>query len=161
MGGAAAGTIAQTANRLDLVPFWTPVTFSIDRVAVNVTTGVAGSNMRVLIYSANANGTPNSKLFESGNLSCATNNTFPEETVSFTFTANTLYWVGTHASATQTMRSLQVQGLVALGLAGATGTSDACTLRTSPTYGSAPATFTYSAANLTSAAVPMVRMRIA
>jgi hypothetical protein len=143
------------------VPFWSPVAFTIDRLAVNVTTGVAAANVRVLIYNANANGTPNSRLVETANLGAATTNTFPEATVSHTFAANTLYWVGVHHSSTATLRGIAVAALLPIGLASATATSDGTCLRTTPTFGSSLSTYSYAASQITSAIVPAVRMRAA
>lgn len=160
---AAASTVsAGTTNRLDLTPFFVTKDLTIDRLAINVTTGVAATNARVLIYSSNADGTPNAKLYETANLSTVTTNSFPEETISgnFTFLADTLYWIGVHNQSTATLRAIPIAGQLSLGLASATATTTGNNLRTTPAFGSAPATYTFSAANIQNSICPMVRMRV-
>jgi hypothetical protein len=159
--GTAASTIAGAANRMDLYPFWTPVACPVDRVAINVTTGVAATSARVLIYSADSQGRPATKLLETDNLSTVTTNTFPQETVDFTFAANTLYWVGVHNSSTATLRGIAVASMLPIGLASATATTHGTVLRTTPTYRSAPANYTYTATQHVGAIAPAIRFRVA
>lgn len=160
--GTASSTIAGAANRLSLSVFYTPRPISVDTFAVNVTTGVASANVRVLIYSSSpSTGIPVTKLYESGNLSAATSATYPSEAASFRFAANTLYWVGVHHSSTATVRGMAIASCLPIGLASGTGTTENTELRTTPTFGSALATYSYSSANGTSAITPLVYFRVA
>lgn len=55
-GGAATGTLAGGANRIDLFPFIPRDDLTLDRLAVNVTTLIAGALGRIVVYSADATG---------------------------------------------------------------------------------------------------------
>ena len=162
LSGSASGTIAGAANRLCLVPYYTPRPISVDTFAVNVTTGVASANVRVIIYSASpTTGIPVTKLYESTNLDASTSSTFPSVAASFRFAANTLYWVGVHHSSTATLRGVAIAACQPIGLVSATGTTENTELRTTPTFGSALATYVYAAANGVSAITPMVYFKVA
>ena len=162
LSGSASGTIAGGIARLSLVPFYTPRAFSVDTFAVNVTTGVASANVRVIIYSANPNtGIPVTKLYESANLDAATSSTFPSVAATFRFAANTLYWIGVHHSSTATLRGVAVASCQPIGLASATGTTENTELRTTPAFGSALDTYVYAAANGVSAVAPAVYFKVA
>lgn len=160
--GTASGTIAGAANRLSLVPYYTPVPISVDTFAVNVSTGVASANVRVIVYSASpSTGIPVTKLYESANLDASTSSTFPSVAATFRFAANTLYWVGVHHSSTATLRGIAIAACLPIGLASSTGTTENTELRTTPTFGSALATYSYAASNGASAIAPMVYFRVA
>ena len=113
----AATTLAGAANRIELYPYIPQVSFSINRLGVYVTTGVASAQVKVVIYDADANGYPNALLYESAAMNVATSSTLVEATMSQTFVAGTIYWLGVRHSSTSTLRA------IALGASPAFGTT--------------------------------------
>jgi hypothetical protein len=93
---ANLSNVGLTANRLVLYPFIPANSFTAETMFINCTTLLSGANARILIYS-DLNGSPNSKLMESTDLSLST--TGQKSYVSFfDFVAGTTYWLGVHAS---------------------------------------------------------------
>ena len=90
----SSGTAA--ANNIALYPFVPANTITISNLQLNVA-GAVAANIRILVYS-DLNGVPSSRLIESTNLDASTTGvkTF---TTSYTFTAGTVYWIGTFPSA--------------------------------------------------------------
>lgn len=82
---------SQVANRMVLYPFIPSVTFVSSNLFINVFSGVALANAKILIYS-NVNGNPNALLYESADLNCTTSGQ-KTATTSFTFTAGVTYWL--------------------------------------------------------------------
>lgn len=130
----AATTLAGAANRFELIPFITELDFSIDRIGVYVTTGVASSTVKLVIYNSTVDGKPDTIEWEGGNLSSATSSTFVQETLSFTFTAGIRYWLGVRHSSTATLRAIPVTNLPNLGRNGSTGNTYYTALRRTLTY---------------------------
>lgn len=157
----AHGTIAGASNRIDLSPFAPSEDFPIDRIGVNCTTLASSSNVRVLIYEAGANGMPDAKVYESANM--ATTSTGGKEvTLSFTFEAGKIYWVGVHYSAAPTISGIPIASLPNLGLSALNATNFVTVIRRTVTFGSAPSTFAFTTADLTANVVaPSVRFRVA
>lgn len=81
--------------------------------------------------------------------------------MSFSFAANTLYWMGVHTSSTATLRTINTTSMLCIGLASSTATTDSTVLRTTPTFGSALATYSYAASQGVSSVIPIVRMQVA
>lgn len=92
----ASSTSSVNPNIIGLYPFIPANSITISNLQLNVTSAVA-ANIRILVYS-DLNGVPSSRLIESTNLDASTTGvkTF---TTSYTFTAGTVYWIGTFASA--------------------------------------------------------------
>lgn len=107
---SAATTAASSTNRITLMPYIPAQTFTTLNLMIQVTTLVAGANARILIYS-DVNGIPTTKLYESANLDCSTVGV-KTATTSFTFNAGTRYWLATHTSATITLSSLPLSGVM-------------------------------------------------
>lgn len=91
-------------NRIELSPFWCSEELVIDRLWFEVTNAAASSNAKIVVYSANADGTPNALLHESGNISTATTGG-KEHTVSLTFRAGRMYWIGIRCSHVVQLRA--------------------------------------------------------
>lgn len=126
--GSASGTLAAAANRIDLAPYYTSVSLPIDRIGVAVSTAVAASLAKVVIYSSDASGWPDILLYESADLDCSTTG-MKEATLSFTFNSGTQYWVGVHTNSTQTLRTVAVASAVNLGLTSSSAANYATILR--------------------------------
>lgn len=157
--GTASSTLAGAANRMDLAPFYTSVPLAIDQIGVAVSTAVAASNVKVVIYSTGSDGWPEDLLYETANLSCATTG-YKSESLTFSFNSGTMYWVGVRHSSTATLRTINVSSAVNLGLTGSTATTYANVLRSTVTFANAaPDPYTFAASQLTAATPPSIRFR--
>lgn len=152
-------TSAQAANRIELSPFFTSVDFEVDRLGVAVSTAVASSLCKVLIYDTGSDGWPGSVVYISGDLDCSTTGA-KEVTVSFTFTAGVKYWIGTWTNSTQTLRCVAGGATASLGPSTNTGTSYLNVIRRVVTYGgSAPDPFTAVFPDLAGGTPAAINMR--
>lgn len=100
--GGATGTLAGAADRVDIFPFIPRADLSIDRLAVNVTTAVAASLGKIVLYASNASGQPAGLLTETGNLDFSTIGV-KEATVALTLRKGVTYWIGVRHSSTATL----------------------------------------------------------
>jgi hypothetical protein len=159
----AGSTIAGTANRCSLVPFYTSAPMSIDQLGINVTTGAAGALGRCAIYGSDANGWPDDLLYEGpSDLSFAATNSFVFHSPSFTFDSGRQYWLGLKQSSTATIRGVAVAGCYNLGLATSNGNSYLTELRrTLPFADPFPSNWNFVTADRVSAITPDIRMRAA
>lgn len=160
--GTASSTLAGAANRIDLAPYYTSVTLNIDRIGVAVSTAVASAQAKVVIYSSDSNGWPDTLLHETAALDCGSTG-MKEETLTFTFNSGVQYWVGVRHSSTATLRTINVSSAVNLGLTSSTAANYATILRRTLTFATAatsPWNFTNTdrVANVTP---PSIRFRAA
>ena len=134
-GGVA--TLAGAANRMELAPYYTSVPISINQIGCAVSTAVAGSLFKILIYGTGADGWPGAKLYESADISGATA-AYAFATLSFTFVPGRMYWLGVRHSSTPTLRTVAVANAFNLGLGSAgNGTTQLTVLRRTLTYATA------------------------
>lgn len=154
----ALGVLASAAGRQDIAPFLASRAFSINQVAISVSTGVAG-NAAVLIFESDANGRPTNIVLQSPNMSTAAAATVTAA-VSFSFVAGRLYWIGSWTSSTATLRVFaNTSAFTQTWTTAATPVQQAI-LRRVETYGTAT-NWTYATGQHTSAVAPLVLMRIA
>lgn len=159
MNATAGSTTAGAADRLEMVPFIPSKDVTIDELAFEVTTLLAGSNCKVGLYSSNTTtGLPDTLLEGSGDLSCATTGVKTYAITPRTLTAGTLYWLAVHFSSTQTLRALAVGGCMPIA-SQAAGTAVPTSIRATATYASGLPATAPSGTNTTVVAV-WVRMRI-
>jgi hypothetical protein len=130
------GNVVGQANRLTAVPYIPATTITCSSLYINVTTALAGSNARILIYSDD-NGKPGTKIYESANLDCSTTG-IKTATTTQTFNAGTIYWICSHSSSTQTFSSANQGALIPINVS---GISVFTSYYITPTFGSAPTTF--------------------
>ena len=125
------GTLAGAANRVDMAPFYTSIPLSIDQLGVSCSTAVASSQVKVVIYSSDANGWPDTRLYETAALSTAATG-YVFETLSFTFSSGVQYWLGVRHSSTATLRTIAINSAWNLGLGsnGHSGTQSTVIRRT-------------------------------
>jgi hypothetical protein len=90
--GTSTSFNTYTNNIIKLHPYISNSTYTTSSIGIQVLTGQAGANIRILIYSNSAT-RPDTKLYESTNINCSTNG-FKTITTSFTFTAGVVYWIG-------------------------------------------------------------------
>ena len=158
--GAALGTTAQAANRNTIAPFSPAFDITIDQVAISVSTAVAASLAKVVIYASDADGRPSTVLAESAGISCATAATVTAS-LSLTFTAGRIYWIGVRVSANQTLRSLPAAAFPVLSYTNAASPVIQTVLTKTETYANAAATWTYTVGQHSNLTVPLVLMRVA
>lgn len=155
------GTLIGAANRIDLAPYYTSETFSINQIGCAVATAVAGSLFKVVIYASDADGWPGAKLYESGDLSGAAV-AYVSENLAFEFKSGTKYWLGVRHSSTCTLRTVLVANTYNLGL-GSSGaaTVQATIVRRTIAYATpAPASWSFVKTDLVSNTTPpSVRFR--
>ena len=99
--GTTTGTAAGVAGRFDLFPFVPRGDFTADLIAINVTTGVASAQGKLLIYGSNALGQPTNRIFESAALDFSTIG-FKTASISVTFRKGQVFWIGIRHSSTAT-----------------------------------------------------------
>lgn len=158
-GGA---TLAGAAGRIDLCPFYVPRAVTVNRIGCSVSTAVAASLFRALLYESGADGRPTNLLASSGDLSGAAV-AFVEGTINVQLLPGKRYWVGTHHSSTCTLRTIVATCGYPLGLPSNTGAGTATVVRKTVTFGaSSPAAWTWADGDLTAAITPpSVRFRVA
>lgn len=158
-------TQVSVAGVMRISPVVFPYEAVVDRLSINVSTLIAASLARIVIYDADANGRPTTLLLESTDLDCGSTGMKDYTPGSaFTFTAGKLYWVGVWPSSTQTLRSVNTAGLPVLGFTvGATPTILTFLTQTKTYTGSAGDWPTYSNTQLAGGSVkaPVVYMRLA
>jgi hypothetical protein len=155
-------TTATAANRLELFPFRAGRNVTVDLLALEVTTGVASAQARVGIYSADATtGLPGALLTGQGTLLDCASAGVKTSAISpaLVLEAGKLYWLAVHGSSTQTYRTLQVGALTPLPQVQAAA-SHSTQRRATLTFASGLPT-TAPATTLTSAACPMLKLRVA
>lgn len=149
------------SNQLTLMPFqvWKDVT--VDRVGLNVTVGYASSNFQILIYDSDpVTGWARNRLLKTGNIS-SSGTGYLYSSSTFTFRKGVRYWIGCHTSAGIQITVIQLQGMLNLGLTGATAVSHWTALRKTVTFGNAPATFTFGGTgDLVTVVGYSIRMRV-
>lgn len=158
---AALGTQAQVANRTVIAPFVPAYSMSIDQLGISVSTLLAASNCKVVIYASDSNGRPTTILRETGNIDCATTGTKLSTITALALTAGATYWIGVRSSGTQTLRTLAVGALPALSITSAATPVTQQVLIKTETYASAATNWTYASSQHSNALCPLVLMRIA
>lgn len=159
----ALSTVGGTAGRLDLSPVFFAQTTQVDRLAIYVAGAAPGGLTRVAIYLSDSSGLPSTLFFYQTTPFDMSSTGVKEETVSFAFAANTMYWVGLHFSTTATVRAIQVGGLPSLGFlaAGLSGTTHATVFRRSASYPTPPDPFNPVSSELVNTQAPAIFWRIA
>jgi len=114
---SAGGSAAGAANRIELVQFMVGADMSVDRIGVNVVTGVGSATCKMVIYNAGSDGWPDTlALAGSSDLDCSSSSSFVEDTISFTFLAGKRYWIGIRQSSTASFRTVPIAAARSLGL---------------------------------------------
>lgn len=128
------------ANELTFNPFRPMNNFNVNEFNIEVTALAAGQNARVVIYS-DLNGKPSSKLYESANIDISTTG-YKTVTMSYSFTAGTLYWIGVQANGNNgRLRSvLNTNSMLSWSVAATSQNSYSTLIYTSLVFGSLPAT---------------------
>lgn len=131
--GSASSTLAAVANRIDMAPYYSSDTYTINQIGVATTTAIAGSLIKIVIYTT-LNGWPDQLLLETTDID-ASSIGFVGTSVNFTFNSGVQYWVGVRTSSTSTLRTIAVASAVNLGILTNNAVSYATILRRTIPYG--------------------------
>ena len=165
-GSRTSANDSAVADTIVLTPFQIAFDLTIDQVVIRQFT-VSPANtvdFRILVYTADANGRPNSKNAETATVtSVQGSNT---AALSHTLDANTLYWVGVHygtVTSSPQFDACAIENLLPLGLGTALNTSSInCSISLGSTsLGSAPATWTFATSQVGAAVPPTIGFRAA
>lgn len=158
--GFSLSAVAQANNRSTIYRWRAPRTVTFASLGTYVTTGSAGTNIKLLVYAHDtATGWPGARLWVSGAISTASSSTYVSTSASIpTFTAGTYYWLGMIADGAPTIRC---QTTVADTLLGHMATTAATTcaialLNASDSYASPAATWTFATSQLSAANNPIL-----
>lgn len=161
VGGLTTATLAGAANRMEGHPFVSPVDFTIDRIGIQIVTGVASATAKIVIYNSGTDGWPSTVAWEgTSDLDCSTSTSFSEEALNFTFVGGKKYWLFVRHSSTATLRCIPTSNAGNLGLNSNTAASYYTGLRRTLSYAT-PATnpFAFTSADLVAATPYSIRMR--
>jgi hypothetical protein len=153
VNASSLAIIAGIANRLTLSPYIPAQTIITTNLYINVTTLLISSNARILIYS-DLNGKPDTKIYESANLDCATLG-IKTATTTQIFNAGSTYWIGLHSQSTPSYNGLSLANV--LPLISTAGIQSHYFLTIA--FGSAPTTF--SGGSLNAATMPAIFITVA
>lgn len=158
----ATGTAALVADVLRGSPFIVGKGFAIDRLTLEVSTGVAG-NVVLGIYDTKLGGTlyPNN-LFVQGTSQSTLNPVVISDNISASLRPNTLYWLCYNADAAPTVRTSGVGSLPIV--LGNDGTGAASRQKTGWTVArtfnaTLPSTFTAGGTVMTNSIMPLIQVR--
>jgi hypothetical protein len=99
--------LGSAANRIDFMPFIPARRVTINEMAIEVTTLIAGSLALLGIYDSNVNGLPNNRLVGSGAaLDCGSLGVKSSLIADTTMNAGQLYWLAILTSSTQSVRAI-------------------------------------------------------
>jgi hypothetical protein len=156
--GTALTATAVTAGRLYALPFLCPKAITLDRIAFNVTTLLAGK-ARCGIY--NDSGLyPSSLLLDGGELDTGTAGV-KSTTINQALNASSLYWLAFLANAAVTIRGFAVASMLPiLGISNALGTAPNLGLYVTQTYGALPGTFPGTPTMIVAAPLPAIFVRL-
>jgi hypothetical protein len=154
----APAELAGASGRGDLSPWLCTRTITPAAIGLQVTTGVTSAQVRILVYAADADGWPTTRIWDSGALDAATTNTYRENgTAVPTFAKGVLYWLGILSSSTAAVRCVPLGAAVRIGGIGATATTatyGSVVRRTGLTFASPPDPWGFAATQITNGIVP-------
>jgi hypothetical protein len=159
IAGGATGTGSIVANALNLIPLIVSKTMTLDRIGLNVSTGVAASTARLGIYAA-SNCVPTTLIADFGTVSTAA--TGPVSTVvNITLTPGLYYFALISATAIGTM-TFANGGLYPIMFYSAPGIAQGIFLRvlTGVTAASFPANFSSLTLTPANTVVPAIFYRL-
>lgn len=160
-GGGSTTTLAGAASRLDIFPYIPRANLTLDRVATIVTTAVASALGAVVIYSADALGRPADLILETGDLDYSTTGTKSLAVSLLLLLQGRTYWVGVRHSSTATLSCWLASSTPDLN-GGQPSQTARKVLRRSVTWGTpAPATWGFTASEITAAGASAVWLRMA
>lgn len=158
--GTTTGTTAGAAGRMDLFPFSPRLDMTIDQMVVNVTTAVASALGKLVVYLSDANGRPDARLLETGDMDFGTTG-LKSVAVSAMLWGGATYWLGLRHSSTATVSAWQSAATPDIN-GGAPVTTARKILRRSLTYGTAaPSSWGFLGSEISASFAPAIWLRMA
>jgi hypothetical protein len=159
-GGAATGALAGATDRFDLYPFSPRADLTLDRLGINCTVAVASALAKIAVYASDANGRPDQRLTETGDLDCSTIGA-KLATVSLTLRRGTVYWIGVRHNSTATLSAWAATATPDIN-GGAIVTTARKVLRRTLTYATAaPASWAFVSSEINAGPATAVWLRAA
>ena len=139
INGTGNATSITAANGMRLMPFYPMNRITASSFSINVTVASA-VNIKILVFS-NLNGNPDTKLFESTDLSCATTGIKTADARGLNFSAGTMYWIGIIASGSgPTLTSFSTNAMIPISEAAVASVVNFFVGATAYAYASIPST---------------------
>lgn len=158
-GGGSTSSVSGAAGRMEIFPFVPRRDVTIDRLALNVVTGVASATAKFVVYSSDDNGRPNELITETGDLDLSTTGT-KEAVVNLTLHRGTVYWIGVRHSSTATISVWQTVSTADINGGSAISTTGRKTLRRTLTYATAaPTNWVFDSTEISSGNAPAIWLR--
>lgn len=158
---SALSAVAQVADRVTIAPFVPRHAMTIDQLGCSISTLLAASSVKLVLYDSDAQGRPTTILRETATIDSATTGTKFASIASFTFAAGKVYWLGLRASATQSVRTVSSAATPVLAATNAATPVLQTTLTKTETYANAAANWTYANSQLSNLSPPLILMRVA
>jgi hypothetical protein len=161
--GNTLTTLALAANQITLAPFMTNYDFTTNEMFVSVATAASGISIRLVIYEADANGRPTNILRHGTPVDATTTGTKASGLgTALAMTKGKLYWIGTWASGTVTIRCHQTYNAMPQTWTTAATPVGQNSLRKTVTYHAtnSPGNWTYDSGDHNAANAPLVLMTV-
>ena len=159
--GSAATTLTGALNRIDLYPFVPRATLTIDALGVNCTTAIAAALGKILVYSADALGRPDTLLVETATVDLSTTGN-KTAAAGLTLRQGRTYWLGIRHSANPTLSAWALQATPDInGGAAMVTTARKEQRRTLAFATAAPASWGFDPNEINAAAATAVWLRLA
>jgi hypothetical protein len=138
VNGTSVNTSVTAPNGMRLMPFYPINRITAGSFSINVTVATATATVKILIFS-NLNGNPDTKLFESADLSCVSTGIKTVDARGLSFNAGTIYWIGIIASASgPTLSAFATNSMLPISESAVASTSNFFLGTTSYSYNSVP-----------------------
>ena len=159
-GGGTLGTLTGAAGRVDLFPFIPRADITIDRLAVNCTTAVAGALARCALYAADAQGRPAALLLETADLDLSTTG-IKLATVALGLRQGRTVWIGLRHSASAALSTWGAGATPDINGGTTPATSLRKTLRRTVAWGTAlPSSWGFASSEINPAQATAVWLRL-
>lgn len=153
---ASTTTMTSVADRFEAYPFYCPEDVELSNFGVVVSSAVAGSNVKVGIYSAGPDGLPENLLFGGTNISAATPG-YKAQDPGLSLEAGKTYWFAVRQSSNFTLRAIPLGSAKPLFSSTSTGTNYVTGLRTTLTFADDwPSTTPFTTAHYVSTVTPIL-----
>lgn len=149
-------TMASSANRFEAYPFYCAQDVEISNFGVVATSLVAGSNVKVAIYSNGSDGLPENLLFGSTDISTASTG-YKAQDPGLSLEAGKMYWFAVRQSSTFALRAIPLASAKALFASTSTASNYVTGLRTTLTFANDwPSTTPFTTAHYISNITPIL-----
>lgn len=161
--GAVATAVPGPAGGAEMAPFYTSERMRIDQIGVFVSPLITGALGKCFIYGSGINNWPDNLLFEGSDDLLFSTTGYKSHSLDFTFDSGRLYWLGVHQSSNSTLRRVNTNSAVNLGLSGPAATTYYTVIRRVIEYGTPlPASWNFLPSDRVANVPPLsIRMRAA